>query len=282
MTVQVTRDDRTDQEARDEYTRAVQQAAAQRQEVIASRETADGAPDGMSEILQSLTIRVARLEAGRPANQTTPTSQPGARRGPDDPVSNEPLAGRSGNGSSGAPAVINRAVGPVAEDFPWTLPFNPPPPPVLSRTQGPDFIDGPDGNAFIDTTAFLTQSGQLIATTHVQATNLFGGVTTGTLAVVADETGTILARSGLQQIGVDGTWIPFKESNRVVPWTEEFGPDAAARGRTLYIAHFHAGQNRLVEDINAVFGVVTQVADFVATFCRQNPAICSAIAAAFA
>jgi len=302
------RDDRIDQADRDEYARALQQAGAQRQEVTSARETASGAQvsstdivrrlDGISETLQALTTRVARLEATRSGAQTTTTSHPSTSpqtsvpvrtttpADEDQSVSNRPAGSGSSplntstTGVNGA--VVNRAVGTVAEDFPWPWTFDPPPPPVLSRTQGPDFINGPNGNAFIDTVANLTQSGQLQATTHVQATNLFGGVTTGTLAVVADESGRIIARSGLQQIGVDGTWIPFKESNRTVPWSEDFGPDVAARGRALYVAHFHAGRNRLIEDINEIFGAVATAAEFVARFCSQNPEICASVAAAFA
>jgi hypothetical protein len=298
VTTPTTRDDRTSQEERDQYTRATQQAASRRQEATAAQETAAGSQvssgditrrlDSINQTLQSLATRVARLEARRSGEQATPTTgtttpatQPSTPSGTDDPISLSPGTG-SESSSQATSAVVSRAIGPVAEDFPWPWTFDPPPPPVLSRTQGPDFINGPNGNAFIDTVAYLTQGGQLQATTHVQATNLFGGVTTGTMAVVADEFGSVIARSGLQQIGVDGTWIPFKESNRTVPWTEEFGPDAAARGRALYVAHFHAGRNRLVEDINAIFGTVTTVAEFVARFCAQNPTICSAVAAAFA
>jgi len=295
------RDDRINQEDQDEYARASQQATTQSQEVASARETASDAQVSSSDIirrlvgisgtLQALTTRVARLEA-RSGGQATATSQPSPSSRTSAPVSTttpadagEPVSNRPAGSESSSlnptSTGINRAVGTVAEDFPWPWAFPPPPPPVLSRTQGPDFINGPNGNAFIDTVAHLVQSGQLQATTHVQATNLFGGVTTGTLAVVADESGRIIARSGLQQIGVDGTWIPFKESNRTVQWTEEFGPDVAARGRALYVAHFHAGRNRLVEDITSIFGVVVTVYEFVVQFCDQNPDICESVSAAF-
>jgi hypothetical protein len=300
MTVTAIRDDRIDQEERNQFTRATQQAAARRQEIAAAEETAAGsqAPsgdvirrlDGLSDTLQTLTTRVARLEASQTGGQVTRTGRTSTpASGTSIPTSmttptgaDEPVSSGSESSPGDGPEPVSRAVGTVAENFPWPWPFDPPPPPVLSRTQGPDFIDGPNGNAFIDTVAHLTQSGQLQATTHVQATNLFGGVTTGTLIVVADESGRIIARSGLQQIGVDGTWVPFKESNRTVPWNEEFGADVAARARAMYVAHFHAGRNRLVEDLNAIFNVVTDVGEFVASFCSQNPAICSAVASAFA
>ena len=165
------RDDRINQEDRDEYARALQQAATQRQEVTSARETASGGQvpssdiirrlDGISETLQALTTRVARLEA-RSGGQATATSQPSPSSRTsapvstttpaeaDKPVSNQP-AGSESSSLNPTSTGINRAVGTVAEDFPWPWTFDPPPPPVLSRTQGPDFIDGPNGNAFIDT-----------------------------------------------------------------------------------------------------------------------------------
>ncbi|BCY09339.1 hypothetical protein [Actinoplanes sp. L3-i22] len=262
------RDDRISRPEQADFEEATRQASA-RQQGSAVDQSPDGdlirRLDDISDLLRSMSVRVTRLESG-----DTDTS-----------VSNRPLDATE-SGSTGIVAGTDRVTGTVAEDFPWFWPFPPPPPPVLTRTQGPDFIDGPNGNAFIDTVANLTQSGQLQATTHVQATNLFGGVTTGTLILVADETGAIIARSGLQQIGVDGTWVPFKESNRTVGWGEDFGTDVANRGRALYVAHFHAGRNRLVEDLNEIFGAVADVAAFVENFCAKNPDLCAAVAAAFA
>ncbi len=149
---------------------------------------------------------------------------------------------------------------------------------------GTDFIDaqGIAGNAWVDTTAFLTDTGRLQATTHVQAQNLFAGCTTGTIVVITDDAQNVIARSEIQQIGVDGTWVPFKESNRTVTWSEDFGADVAARARGMYVGHIHAGRNRLIEDINELINIVTTLPEFVAQFCQKYPDLCSVIATAFA
>jgi hypothetical protein len=266
MTEMAVRDDRLSEEERAAYEQAVKEASAL-QEEVAAPEAGPATPEQIK-----AAVKKQKPDVEKPMSTTASTKEP---EGKDESVSGP-------EGGLVETEVVNRVVGTVAENFPWPWTFDPPPPPVLTKVQGPDFIDGPNGNAFIDTVANLTDSGQLQATTHVQATNLFGGVTTGTLIVVADESGNILARSGLQQIGVDGTWVPFKESNRTVGWTEEFGGDVAVKGRALYIAHFHAGKNRIAENVEAIFGAVKSVADFVANFCQQNPGICAAVASAFA
>jgi hypothetical protein len=125
-------------------------------------------------------------------------------------------------------------------------------------------------------------TGELRATSHAWAVNWFGGLTFGILIVVADESNNIIARTGLQQIGVDGRYVPFKESDRTVPWGDNFGADVAARGRAIYIAHFHAGRNRLIEDLNAIFGAVATVAEFIGKLCEADPDLCASVAAAFA
>jgi hypothetical protein len=105
------RDDRINQEDRDEYARALLQAATQRQEVTSARESASGGQvsssdiirrlDGISETLQTLTTRVARLEA-RSGGQATATSQPSPSSRTSAPVStttpadaDEPVSNRT-------------------------------------------------------------------------------------------------------------------------------------------------------------------------------------------
>jgi hypothetical protein len=121
---------RTNQEEQNQYERAVQQAAVRRQEVAAAEEAACG----------------PQMPSGR---TITPADV-------NESVTPRPVAGSS-SGSSNTAAGISRAVGPVAEDFPWPYELAPAPPPPLIRVQGPDFINGPNGNAFIDTIAFVTR-----------------------------------------------------------------------------------------------------------------------------
>ena len=268
MTELAVRDDRASEERLAEYERAVKEAAAIQEEVAA---------------LEAATATPEQAEAtGKKQKSEKLTKKPATAEKPS--AEDEPLSSPEGGQETAAmdgTQVVNRVIGTVAEAWPWPWPFDPPPPPKLTRSQGADFIDGPNGNGYIATDANLFDSGELQATSHAWAVNWFGGLTFGVLIVIADESNNIIARSGLQQIGVDGTLVPFKESNRFVTFTENFGTEVAARGQAIYIAHFHAGKNRLPEILNEIFNTVKSVADFVGSFCTQNPEICATVAKAF-
>jgi hypothetical protein len=98
-------------------------------------------------------------------------------------------------------------------------------------------------------------------------------------AVVADASGAIIARSSIQQYGVDGTWIPTV-SSRVDKWSANFGLDAATNGRTLGIVHLWDPKNRFFADLDQILTDVETLIGLIQEFCTAEPDICALITAA--
>jgi hypothetical protein len=119
-----------------------------------------------------------------------------------------------------------------------------------------------DAGQWMQTAAQLSQNGLLTATTHTWTTNAFYGFTGGVAVFVFDGGDNVLAQSGVQTFGVDGTWIPTSASSRTDLWSEQFnGIDGAAY---IKIATFYAPHNRLLGDLATIVQVGQNIADVVA------------------
>jgi hypothetical protein len=99
----------------------------------------------------------------------------------------------------------------------------------------------------METSLTCNRDGTLYASTRTWSENWVIGFTGGVVAMVADASGNILHRTGVQSYGVDGKGIFWKPSSRIEFWQEAVPADRMPAAQGLYVHHFHNGRPRFGE-----------------------------------
>jgi hypothetical protein len=67
--------------------------------------------------------------------------------------------------------------------------------------------------------------------------------------LVSDSGGNVLYRSNKHTFGVDGTWVPGKNSRRTDLWEEQLATGDVQKAAELTILQFHDPKNRFWEAV---------------------------------
>jgi hypothetical protein len=125
-----------------------------------------------------------------------------------------------------------------------------------------------DSNQWMQTSAQLSQSGLVTATTHTWTNSPVYGFTGGVMVLAFDGADNVLAKTGVQTFGVDATTDIFSSvrGSRTDPWSEQLsGVNAAAY---IKIATFYAPHNRLLGDLNTLIQIGSDLASVVAAVAK--------------
>jgi hypothetical protein len=109
--------------------------------------------------------------------------------------------------------------------------------------------------------------------THTWCTNLFVGFTGGVFLIGYRNDGQITGHSDLQKYGVDGTMIPFTQSNRTDVWQANIPRETDQ----IFIVHLWAPTPRLddiLRQADQLFQDIERVTKYIAEFCQNHPEIC--------
>ena len=106
---------------------------------------------------------------------------------------------------------------------------------------------------YMRTTAWAQKAGNLSCVTVTWTRQPWIGFTGGAMVTLAtgqqDGPGEYLWSSDLQQFGVDGFRIPFKQSLRVDQWSQSVPLEVAQRVTQIRIIHTHAPRNRVRQQL---------------------------------
>ena len=102
----------------------------------------------------------------------------------------------------------------------------------------------------METTAVLNADGKIYGQTTTWSTWKLRGFTGTVLLLVADESGNVLFRSNKHTFGVDGTWVPGKQSRRTDLWEEQMDASTAQKASSVTILQFHDPKNRFWDALN--------------------------------
>jgi hypothetical protein len=103
------------------------------------------------------------------------------------------------------------------------------------------------------------ESGIVAATTRCWTRQPWVGFTGGVLILLGDQNEEVIGYTNLVQIGVDGFRIPFKLSDRTVPWQQNLSPEVTRRTQRLEIVHSHAPRGRLIEILQEMKAVAETI-----------------------
>ncbi len=130
----------------------------------------------------------------------------------------------------------------------------PTPPPIYGHS-GPDQINGGE---WMDTSANLSPNGACTTTTHTWTTNAFYGFTGGNIVIFVGQSANVIGSLPLRTFGVDGTWIPFKTSNRYDTANDNVGANIYANCHGIQVINKYTPINRLQQDLQQAASILQQ------------------------
>jgi len=115
----------------------------------------------------------------------------------------------------------------------------------------------------METTAVLNEDGKIYGQTTTWSTWKLEGFTGTAIVLVADANGNVLYRSNKHTYGVDGTWVPGKQSRRTDMWEEQMDASTAQKAASLTILQFHDPKNRFWSALNEAVDKGKTVAEII-------------------
>jgi hypothetical protein len=117
------------------------------------------------------------------------------------------------------------------------------------------------GGHYMDSSAVLSPSGELSVTTRTWNITWLSGFHGGVIVTLQDENDVVIASTGQQVYGVDGTIIG--RSDYTATWTALFPPDVIARTRSIVVLHAWVPRVDLIGAVRLFVELVKAVRDLI-------------------